>query len=276
MKGDLHIHTSVSDGCVSPQELVRAAAESGLSFFAVTDHNTVDGIAQVEAGLSDDAGSFVRGVELSAQPPEGPEIHVLGYGVDPDNASLLAFCRDIIQRKIEQLREIVYRLRRDGVDAAGIAAPDEGAKHYPGRPAVARQLVRAGVVDSFSQAFWKFLGETAPTYVPMRMLEPQSCVEIIHEAGGLAVLAHPSIEIIDGWIAALSDAGLDGVEAYRPSLNGNAQLYVEKAAEHFRLLTTGGSDWHGRPSERPLGQFTVTARQLDDFFAALGDGRRPG
>jgi predicted metal-dependent phosphoesterase TrpH len=227
-------------------------------------------VPRAQAALPDDSLQFVTGVELSAQPTDGQEIHILGYGIDPSDETLVAVCKDVIARKIEQIREIVYRLRRDGVDA-DYAAPDgEDGNGYLGRPALAAQLVKAGVVDSLNQAFWRFLGETAPTYVPMRTFEPQPCIEAIHGAGGLAVLAHPSIETVDRWIAPLADAGLDGVEAYRPSLSGNAQLYVEKAAEHFDLVVTGGSDWHGRPSERPLGQFTVAARLLSDFFRALG------
>ena len=270
MSGDLHIHTSVSDGNLSPEELVEAAIECGLRFFAVTDHNAIGAVRRVENALPDDAPRFVTGVELSAQPTDGQEIHILGYGIDPDNEALVAVCKDIIARKIEQIREIVYRLRRDGVDADYSAPTGAEAEGYQGRPALAAQLVKAGVVDSLNQAFWRFLGETAPTYVPMRTFEPEPCVEAIHEAGGLAVLAHPSIETVDRWIAPLAEAGLDGVEAYRPSLSGNAQLYVEKAAEHFGLVVTGGSDWHGRPSERPLGKFTVAARLLCDFFNALG------
>jgi predicted metal-dependent phosphoesterase TrpH len=257
MSGDLHI-------------LVDAAIECGLRFFAVTDHNAVGAVPRAQNVLPDEGPLFVTGVELSAQPSDGQEIHILGYGIDAGNAMLVAVCKDILGRKIEQIREIVYRLRRDGVDADYAAPADENGDGYLGRPALAEQLVKAGVVDSLNQAFWRFLGETAPTYVPMRTFEPEPCIEAIHQAGGLAVLAHPSIETVDRWIAPLADAGLDGVEAYRPSLSGNAQLYVEKAAEHFRLVITGGSDWHGRPSERPLGQFTVEAGVVAGFFEALG------
>jgi predicted metal-dependent phosphoesterase TrpH len=272
MSGDLHIHTTVSDGNLSPEALADAALECGLRFFAVTDHNAVAAVRRVQRVLPDGAARFVTGVELSAQPSDGQEIHILGYGIDPGNETLIAVCKEIIALKTEQIQEIICRLRRDGVDAEYAAPTNDDSAGYLGRPALAEQLVRTGVVDSLNQAFWRFLGETAPTYVPMRAFEPQPCIDAIHEAGGLAVLAHPSIETVDRWVAALADAGLDGVEAYRPSLGGNAQLYVEKAAEQFRLVVTGGSDWHGRPSERPLGQFTVAAALLGDFFGALGAG----
>jgi hypothetical protein len=103
----------------------------------------------------------------------------------------------------------------------------------------------------------------------MRPFSPQDCIEAIHKAGGLAVLAHPSIEVVDRWVAPLAQMGMDGVESYRPALSGNEELYVEKAAEHFGLFVTGGSDWHGREGERPLGAFSVGDTQINGFFAAL-------
>jgi len=270
MDGDLHIHTNVSDGTRSPEALAQAALASGLQFFAVTDHNVVGAVRRVQDALPEDAPRFVTGVELSSQPEEGQEIHVLGYGIDVESEGLLATCRHIVALKTEQLQRIVHRLRMDGVAAECTELPPQEGEGYLGRPRLAEQLVKAGVVGSLGQAFWRFLGERAPTYVPMRAFEPQSCIEAIHQAGGLAVLAHPSIETVDRWIEPLTEAGLDGIEAYRPALSGNAQLYVEKAAEHFALLVTGGSDWHGRPGERPLGEFTVPAHLLGGFFDALG------
>jgi hypothetical protein len=274
MNGDLHIHTSVSDGSVPPSEIVGKALEGGLGFLAVTDHNSVGALREVERSLSGGHPRFIYGVELSAQPDEGHEIHVLGYGVDPDCRALLDACREIKGLKREQLHEIVSRLRQDGVDIDIQRVFVEDEEAYVGRPVVAELLVRNGVVSSLGQAFGRYLGRDAPAFVRMRPFSPQRCIEAVHEAGGLAVLAHPYIETVDRWLEPLARMGLDGVEAYRPAPSGNEELYVEKAAEHFALFVTGGSDWHGREGEAPLGTFNVREDQMRGFFDALARHRR--
>jgi len=273
--GDLHIHTNVSDGVYSPEEVAQKIVESELGFFSVADHNSVAGLRPVDRALAGHGPRFIYGVELSAQPAEGDEMHLLGYGLDPESVVLRAICRDINQRKEEQLREMAHRLRKQGVplELALIPLANEGT--YLGRPVLAEMLVRHGVVSTLGQAFSRYLGRDGTAFVPMRQFSPRRCIEGVHEAGGLAVLAHPSIAMVDRWIDPLAAMGLDGIEAYRPALTGNEQLYVEKAAEHFGLFCTGGSDWHGRANESPLGAFSVSDRHLDGFFAALALTRGP-
>lgn len=267
-RGDLHVHTNVSDGMLTPAAAADAATASELDFFSVADHNTVAGLRAVEGALAKDGPRFIYGVELSAQPAEGDELHILGYGFDSDSSVLLEICRQINLLKAEQIQEMVRRLRRDGVaiDVGCVCSDDDG---YIGRPTLAAALVQEGIVGSLNRAFSRYLGRHRPAYVPMREFSPRRCIEGIHGAGGLAVLAHPTIEIVDRWIEALAAMGLDGVEAYRPALTGNDQLYVEKVAEHFGLFVTGGSDWHGREGERALGAFTLSDGQAAGFFKAL-------
>ena len=267
-RGDLHVHTNVSDGMLTPAAAADAATASELDFFSVADHNTVAGLREAEGALAKDGPRFIYGVELSAQPEKGDELHILGYGFDCDSSVLLAVCRQINLLKAEQIREMVRRLRWDGVEIdVGRVCSDDDA--YVGRPTLAEVLVQEGIVGSLNRAFSRYLGRHRPAYVPMREFDPRRCIEGVHSAGGLAVLAHPTIEIVDQWIEALAAMGLDGVEAYRPALTGNDQLYVEKAAEHFGLFVTGGSDWHGREVERPLGAFTLSDGQTAGFFKAL-------
>ncbi len=273
--GDLHIHTNVSDGVCSPEEVAQKVLESGLGFFSVADHNSVGALRAVDRALPADGPRFIYGAELSAQPAEGDEMHLLGYGFDVDSAGLQGICDEINRRKEEQLREMAHRLRQQGVpvELAPIPLADDGV--YLGRPMLAEILVRNGVVSTLGQAFARYLGREGAAFVPMRQFSPRRCIEGVHDAGGLVVLAHPTIAMVDRWIEPLGAMGLDGVEAYRPALTGNEQLYVEKAAEHFGLFCTGGSDWHGRPNEAALGVFSVSDRHLGGFFAALaltGDG----
>lgn len=269
-KGDLHVHTTVSDGLCSPSALAGMAAAAELDFLSVADHNSLDALGPVEQGLAADGTVFISGVELSAQPPDGREVHVLGYNVGRESTPLLDMCSELRRLKSDQLREITRRMADEGVNVDyGVLCLDEDGT-YPGRPLLADLLVQAGIVESVNQAFGRYLGERAPTFVPMACVAPEECIAVIHSAGGLAVLAHPTIETVDRWIAPLAAAGLDGVETYRPALSGNAQLYVEKAAEHFDLFVTGGSDWHGREGGPPLGYFFVTDHQVRDFLRALG------
>ncbi len=268
-QGDLHIHTSASDGRLSPTEVAARAAALGLGFISITDHNTLSGLEPARQALRDTDVLLVPGVELSAQPEEGGELHLLGYGFEAEAEALREVCRQITRRKNEQMWGIVRRLRRAGVgiNEAGLPALEDD--EYVGRPLLAAMLVEDGVVRSTRQAFTRFLGTGGGAYVPMRRFDPQRCIEAIHEARGLAVLAHPRLETVDRWIHPLARMGLDGIETYRPRLAGNQQLYMEKAAEHFQLFVTGGSDLHGRDNEKPLGSFRVSGRQVEHFFGAL-------
>jgi len=268
-RGDLHIHTSASDGALSPAQVMRAAAEAGMDFIAITDHNSLAGLEAAAALEGLDGVRLIPGVELSAQ-PEQEEVHLLGYGFDPLCDCIRRSCLRLSAAKRRQVLEIATRLRAEGmrVDMAALCrGAGEGA--YVGRPTLARMLVESGCVASSGEAFARYLGSGAPTFVPMPAVDPADCIEAIHQAGGLAVLAHPSVELVDRWLARLAAMGLDGIELYRPGLRGNEQLYVEKAAEHFGLFVTGGSDLHGRRREPPLGSFTVTEEQLSGFFNAL-------
>jgi hypothetical protein len=275
-QGDLHIHTSASDGLVAPAVVAARVAAAGLGFFAISDHNSTTGLPVARAALPPDGPEMIAGVELSAQPGEGEEIHVLGYGVDADCTALREVCRELITRKRRQMLDILSRLRAEGIEVDPQALALEDLERYPGRPALAELLVSDGVVRSAGEAFGRYLSSGAGTFVPMPAFSPALCIEAVHAAGGLAVLAHPLISTVDRWVQALTDMGLDGIEAHRPSLGGNEQLYIEKAAEHFGLFLTGGSDWHGRPKDGPIGSFTVSEDLLAGFFARLRGGKSPG
>ena len=274
-RGDLHIHTSASDGLFAPAVVARRVAEAGLGFFSISDHNSTAGLPLARAALTPDGPELIAGIELSAQPGEGEEIHVLGYGVDPDCPALREVCRELITRKRGQMLEILSRLRAEGIDVDPQALRLEDLERYPGRPALAELLVSDGVVRSAGEAFGRFLSHGAGTFVPLPAFSPALCLEAVHQAGGLAALAHPLISTVDRWLQTLADMGLDGIEAHRPALGGNEQLYMEKAAEHFGLVLTGGSDWHGRDKDGPIGTYSVPEEALAAFFARLRGGARP-
>lgn len=270
-RGDLHIHTTASDGRLTPAQVVDAVTGSGMSFFAIADHNTLAGLEEAEQILDPGGPEFVYGVELSVQPNHEQELHLLGYGFDRNNAILRDVCRRVAEHKKQQLRDIIELMREDGVDVDIDALPLEETEVYVGRPVLADLLVRNGVVNTVNQAFVRFLGENAQTFVPMRRLSPQVGIDAIHKAGGLAVLAHPSIDTVDVWLKDLVEMGLDGIEAYRPALTGNDQLYVEKAAEHFGIFVTGGADCHARGADDQPGAYSVKREYIEEFFRALDE-----
>jgi len=269
VKGDLHIHTDVSDGALSPSKVALEAAGAGLGFLAITDHNSVAGIGAMRQALVGHSPELVCGVELTSQPDDGEEVHLLGYGFDPECPALCELCREICRLKKQQLRHIILRLRATGLAVDSTVFQADGDDSYAGRPALAQMLLRRGIVSSLGQAFARYLGSNGSAFVAMARMEPGRCIDTIHQAGGVSVLAHPRIQTIDRWLADLVAAGLDGIEVFRPGLRGNLQLYAEKAAEHFGLFMTGGSDWHGRQGDAPLGAFCVSREQLAGFFSAI-------
>ena len=265
-KGDLHIHSTHSDGAAQPAEIARQAVGGGLSFISLTDHNCIEGVEELRRHLAGTSVRVIDGVEVSADADGETEIHILGYGVDIGNQALLAGLAGIVARKREQLDRMVAALRRQGVSISSDEIPDRGTG-YVGRPALARLLLDKGVVRTYGEAFARFLGVEGSVYGPLGGMGPAECIELIHQAGGLAVLGHPSMGLLDGWVIRLAQAGLDGMEVYRPNSGGNEELYAEMVARDFGLVATAGSDWHGRPSECPLGTFTVDADRLAEFFA---------
>jgi hypothetical protein len=268
-RGDLHMHSSASDGHLAPSQVVRKVADSDMDFFSIADHNTLRGLPEALDALQGHDLEFIYGVEVSVQPSAERELHLLGYGFDPSHAILKDVCRRVSQAKKEQLREITRQMQAEGIDVHADELDLEDAPGYVGRPALADLLVRKGVVHSRNQAFARFLGEQAGTFVPMRRLKPAVAIDAIHKAGGLAVWAHPYFDDVDDYMAGLVEAGLDGIEAYRPALTGNEQLYVEMAGEHFGLFFTGGSDCHARtPADQP-GWYSVERELLQGFFDAL-------
>jgi len=264
---DLHIHSSRSDGFVAPAMIARQLADAGLDRVALTDHNVLDGLAELRDGLDGSGVGLINGVELSVGKDAAGEFHLLGYGVDPDSPALRQVCSFLVSRKRLQISRMIERLQGAGVDITAEEVLGTDATRYVGRQALARTLLRKGAVGSPGEAFGRYLGLGGKAYVPMGAVSPEEAVSVVHQAGGVAVLAHPSVKLLDTWVSRLAAAGMDGIEVYRPASGGNQELYSEMVAEDFGMFATGGSDWHGSASEGPLGGFWVASGKLDGFFA---------
>lgn len=251
MFADLHIHSRFSDGTYTPEEVVTAACGHGLSAIALTDHDTVEGCAPAAAACAAAGIEFLPGVELTAE-QEGHELHLLGYGFDPNNTRLRAQLELFQSVRQQRIREIVARLNALNVPLEAETVFALANCRSPGRPHVARALVAAGVCDSLDVAFERFLKKHRPAWVPKIKVSASEALTLIHEAGGATVLAHPVLNRVDDLIPALVEAGLDGIECFHTKHSTAASQRYLEMADRLGVLVTGGSDCHGLNKGKPL------------------------
>ena len=253
MPVDLHVHTTASDGSLAPSVVVRSAAMGGVTALAVTDHDSVDGIVEALEAAKACGIDLIAGVELSAGAAEDGDVHILGLALDHTSASLLATLAGLRERRVERAREMTERLSAGGHPLAFedvLAAAGGGSV---GRVHIAQALVEAGSAETIAAAFTDFIGRGAPFYVHKATLDPHRAVELIHAAGGVAVLAHPGLSGASA-LPTLLDAGLDGIEAFHAEhTTYDRDRFAALAAKHG-LIVTGGSDYHGpRVHSAPIG-----------------------
>ena len=246
---DLHSHTTYSDGSSSPHELVSLAAEAGARALAITDHDTVAGLAEGRAAARAAGVEFIDGIEISAEYSPGT-MHILGYYIDAESEALLSTLEELRDARDNRNPKIASRLQALGIDISYDEVQALAGNEVVGRPHFARVLLEKGYVESIQDAFNRFLGKGAAAYEEKKRLSPEESIELIHRAGGVAVLAHPyqlklSAADTDAMLGKLAGMGLDGVEAiYSRHSKADRDLYSEMAARHG-LLVTGGSDYHG-------------------------------
>jgi len=251
MFADLHLHTYFSDGTYSPEELVSHARRHGLNALAVTDHDTLEGCERAAAASHAVGIEFVPGTELTAEQEE-TELHILGYCLDIHNARLVAEIAKFQVVRQDRVREMVARLNQVRVPLEAEAVFALANCRAPGRPHVARALVSAGHCGSLDEAFERFLKKNRPAWVPKFKMSAAEAIDLIHQAGGVAVLAHPGLTRTDEVIPAMAEAGLDGIECFHSKHStATAEHYLE-IADRFHLLVTGGSDCHGMNKGKPL------------------------
>jgi hypothetical protein len=243
---DLHTHTTASDGRCTPSELVARASQAGVRVLGVTDHDTVAGLAEAAAACAAADIEFVPGIEITAVLDEA-DVHVLGYFLDSRSPELAAFLSEQRRCRIDRVRQMIERLRTSGIalDADEVVRPAiDDTSRATGRPWIARALVAAGHVDTTGEAFDRWLGRGQSAFVPRCAASPAEVFARIHEAGGLASLAHPLLLGRDASIAAFAAAGLDALEAYHPDHDGPATARYLALAEELQLAVSGGSDYH--------------------------------
>ena len=252
---DLHVHTTASDGSLTPSAIVALAQDLGLGALAITDHDTLQGAREALQTQMPSGLAFLPGVEISSTPPHpfacSGSFHILGYGIDIDHAGLNHALENLQASRRERNPKIVRRLQTLGMDIAlseVAAGSDNGSV---GRPHIARVMLAKGFVNSIDEAFARFLGRGQPAYVDKHRMASEQAIELITAAGGLAVLAHPSLialhadQTIPDLIACLKPLGLAGVEVFYPEHSKADTLRYQALAEKHDLLMTGGTDFHG-------------------------------
>lgn len=276
---DLHVHSIYSDGSHTPAELIELAVTNGLRGLALTDHDTIEGVTEI-ARLGEQAGmTIVSGVEISTS-VQGRTIHILGYGIDASNTDLQQWLQPLQEGRERRNAVILEKLR-----ALGVAITDEEVRHISccgqtGRPHIARLLVEKRVVDSFDGAFRQYLGRNRPAWESRFSYSAAATIDMIHRAGGLAVLAHPGqldpeMRIQSPLIRELALRGLDGLELYYPTHTRRMKKKLKAIAMEHGLLLTGGSDFHGatRPAHRLAScaeGFCPPCTVLETLLARLG------
>lgn len=247
---DLHIHTSMSDGTSTPEEVVRLAVEANLSAIAITDHDTVAGVAEAQRCGNGTGVQVIAGVEISTQWDHGI-LHLLGYFVDTGHPDLLRVLNALVQAREERVPRILAKLEAQNIRLSREEVEVEIKDGVPGRPHVANAMVRKGIVGDMQEAFDRFLKRGAPAYVEKTKLPPAQAIEIVAAAGGVPVLAHPyslrldDPSMLEGMLRDLVSLGLKGIEAYYPEHTPEqTRLYLD-LAERLDLAVTGGTDFHG-------------------------------
>lgn len=255
---DLHTHTYYSDGALSPYELVRLAKSRGIAALAVTDHDTVDGLQEAAEAGKKFGVEVVNGVEMSVTLGE-QELHLLGYFFDPENEGLRRHFEYFSIERKKRVERMVERLRHLGItlDLEKILA--RAGVGAPGRPHVAAALVEAGYVETYQEAFDRFLRDEGAAYVSKPHFEARVAIEMLHDAGGICVLAHPGHWTSDETVDRLLRSGLDGIEVIHPAHDLMLTRYYRQLAQRLGLIETGGSDYHGlrEDDEERLGQYSL-------------------
>ena len=273
---DLHLHTTYSDGRLTPGELIQIAAEQGIGVIAITDHDTVNGIEP--ALLATECFPYVTvipGVEINTDVRQG-EVHILGYFVDYKNQSFLNTLDSLRNSRKDRAQKMLAKLSKLGINIEWeriLELTDGGSV---GRPHIAQALFEGQHVSNLQDAFERYIGRNGPAYAERDRLSPNEAVELIIKANGLPVIAHPaSIKDIDQMIIDLKQSGLVGIEVYYDNYDKDTVERLSRLATKYDLIATGGSDFHGFEDdhETPLGE-AVVPFECVQYLTSLAQKRR--
>lgn len=241
---DLHVHTNASDGLFTPSEIIEGSLKLGLQAIAITDHDTVDGYVEAARMVDAKVMEVVPGVELSSN-YKGADVHILGYYIDHQNPEFVKKILKFRQYRYERGESMVARLNELGLNLSMDTVKTIAGDSPLGRPHVADALLREEFVQTYDEAFARYIGYHAPAYVPKKILTSQHAIDLIHLIRGVAVLAHPGTLRHDEFIPDLVEMGLDGIEAYHSQHKRSDITRYKNMAQKSGIIHTGGSDCHG-------------------------------
>ena len=253
---DLHIHSTASDGTLSPSEILALSVAHHLAAIAITDHDTLEGAREVLRIGVPPALKYLSGIEISATPPPAficpGSFHILGYAIDLDDPDLNHTIDTLQQARKSRNPRIIRSLNDMGIDISLDELHREFGDAQLGRPHIARLMIHKKIVDTIDDAFDKYLGKGRPAYVDKFRLSSADAITMILKAGGIPVLAHPALletasaDALETLLSTLKEMGLKGIEAYYPSHTNRQVTQYLKLAERFHFLVTGGTDFHGK------------------------------
>ncbi len=269
-KADLHIHTIHSDGVLTPKEIIEKCSQRHLKAIAITDHDNVQGVKEaIQEGAI--AGiEVITGVELSVE-IDGRDIHILGYCIDIENTTLQYELEKFRTARFKRAERMVEKLNAMNIPLSMTNVLEESKGGAIGRPHIANALLHSGFICTYHEAFTKYIGTDCPAYETKIHFSPQEAIELIKNAGGVAVIAHPAKYASANDIQRLIKMGIDGIETIHPSNTMSHRLYYEKLAKEHGLLTTGGSDYHGvaEYEDKILGVSTISYNVVEQIKQRL-------
>jgi predicted metal-dependent phosphoesterase TrpH len=272
MKFDLHLHTTASDGKYTPAQLVEWCAKLGLKAIAITDHDSVGGVAPaLEAARAYPDLRIIPGVEISTDVAHG-EVHILGYFVDYRAETFTSRLEHLRLSRVQRGQKMVAKLEALGMPLSWERVLQIAGWGSIGRPHIAEAMLERGYVPSVREAFVKYISREGPAYVEREKMTPTEAVEFLRESNGLPVLAHPG-EIDEKLLNELVAAGLAGIEVYYNGYTPEIRQRLKTLAKRHKLATTGGSDFHGVEGlgEAIPGSVEVPAKALDQLLFIAGE-----
>ena len=246
---DLHVHSNKSDGSLSPSDLVLEAKKKGLKAFALTDHDTVDGIDEAMAASEGSGVTVIPGIELSTE-YEGKDIHIVGLLIDKEQPAFRDKIQEFVDSRIQRNRKMCQKLTEAGCPLTY----EELVEEFPGavitRAHYAQILLKKGYTKSLKEAFERYIGDRGPCFIPREKITPEDGVKLILSAKGIPVLAHPLLygmgkERLQILVDRLKDAGLEAIEAGYCTYSPSEETQMREFAKKNGLLISGGSDFHG-------------------------------
>lgn len=266
---DLHIHTTASDGILTPTESVEKARRNQISYLSLTDHDSIEGVGEAIAAGEALGVKVIPGIELSTVLNQ-QDVHILGYGFDYQEPFLVKKLNSLRLKREQRMKEMVKKAAQAGISITYNEVVELAKSGSLSRAHLARLLVEKKVVNSISEAFQVYLGRGKPFFVEKEEISPGEAIDLINQIGGIPVLAHPGVTNLDSEIDYLIERGLKGIEAYYSDHTSEQTLYYLDLAKQRNLLITAGSDAHNVPGHgSQIGTFKVGAEKVRPFLSLV-------